>query len=258
MMRGALVALTLLLAWACADQGPGGTARPAPSPLASPPATSTPEPDYASGRLGARPSATGQPGASEGLQELPAAGEGSLLFVPRSYRPNRPAPFALTLHGCCGEARSGLNLWYREAARHGIILLAPDGGGAWGFGDTAERIDTGLSAVFDRYAIDRRHVAIVGFSAGASYALALGLTNGDLFTHVVPHSPGGGVPSDPVGDPAIFLIHGIDDQTIPVEVSREIAPELGRAGYRLRYEEYAAGHRPQPELMAAAVDWFLR
>ncbi|HEX2026293.1 MAG TPA: hypothetical protein VHH92_07850, partial [Actinomycetota bacterium] len=121
----AILAFGLLLAPACADARPEGTARPAPSPLASPPATSTPDPDYASGRLGARPKATGQPGAPEGLQAFPAAGEGSLLFVPRSYRPNRPAPFALALHGCCGEARSGLNLWYREAAEHGIILLAP-------------------------------------------------------------------------------------------------------------------------------------
>jgi phospholipase/carboxylesterase len=254
MAARAFLAALVVLGSACADDRKPGGVRPPPSPAT----TSTPEPDYASGRLGARPKPSGRPATPEGLHQLPAAGDGSLLFVPRSYRPSRPAPFALTLHGCCGEARSGLNLWYREATEHGIILLAPDGGGAWGFGDTAERIDAGLSAVFNRYAIDRRRVAIVGFSAGASYALALGLTNGDLFTHVVPHSPGGGVPSDPVGKPEIFLIHGIDDQTIPVEVSRQIVPELERAGYRIRYEEYPAGHRPQPDLMARAVDWFLQ
>jgi phospholipase/carboxylesterase len=215
-------------------------------------------PAHDEGRLGARPSARVDASASKGLMPLPVAGEGSLLFVPRSYRPSRPAPFALTLHGCCGEARSGLNLWYREAAQHGIILLAPDGGGAWRFGDTAARIDAGLSSVFERYAIDRRRVAAVGFSAGASFALSLGLTNGDLFTHVVPHSPGGGIPDQPVGSPQIFLIHGTDDQTIPVEVSRDLAPQLERDGYRIRYEEYPAGHRPQPDLMAEAVDWFLR
>jgi phospholipase/carboxylesterase len=251
--------LAVIVSAGCAGAGDGrSSSRPTASPLTSPPASLTAEADHDEGRLGARPSPNGVPGAPEGLREFPAAGEGSLLFVPRSYRPSRPAPFALTLHGCCGEARSGLNLWYREAVEHGIILLAPDGGGVWGFGDTAARVDAGLTAVFDRYAVDRRHVAIVGFSAGASYAVSLGLTNGDLFTHVVPHSPGGGFPPDPVGDPGIFLVHGTDDQTIPVEVSRELAPELERAGYRIRYVEYPAGHRPQPDIMAEAVDWFMR
>jgi phospholipase/carboxylesterase len=253
LLRAAVVVVFLSGSGCVGGEGPSAS-----RPPASPPASPAPEPDHAEGHLAARPAATGTPDAPEGLHELAVAGEGSLLFVPHSYRPSRPTPFALTLHGCCGEARSGLNLWYREAAEHGIILLAPDGGGAWGFGDTVARIDSGLSAVFERYAVDRRRVAVVGFSAGASFALSLGLTNGDLFTHVVPHSPGGGLPDEPVGHPQIFLIHGTDDETIPVEVSRQLAPQLERDGYRIRYEEYPAGHRPQPDLMAEAVDWFLR
>lgn len=39
-------------------------------------------------------------------------------------------------------------------------------------------------------AIDPAHVAIGGFSDGASCALSLGLVNGDLFTHVMAFSPG--------------------------------------------------------------------
>jgi phospholipase/carboxylesterase len=246
-----LVAAAVLVP-AC--RGAEVTGSPTASPLPSPSATVA----YEEGRLGARPDHSVADPAPTGLQEFPAAGEGSLLFVPPSYRPGRPAPFALTLHGCCGEARSGLNLWFQEAQDAGVILLAPDGGGAWGFGDTAERIDRGLQAVFSRYAVDPDKVAVVGFSAGASFALSLGLANGDLFTHVVSHSPEGYIGGEATGQPEVFVIHGVDDQTIPVEVSRDLVPELKRAGYRVRYEEYPAGHRPQPDLMSEAVAWFLR
>jgi phospholipase/carboxylesterase len=247
-----LAAVGAVLLPVCRRAEVGG--EPTASPLPSPSATVA----YEEGRLAARPDPTvAEPGPT-GLREFPAAGPGSLLFVPPSYRPGRPAPFALTLHGCCGEARSGLNLWFQQARDAGVILLAPDGGGAWGFGDTAERIDRGLQEVFVRYAVDPDHVAVVGFSAGASFALSLGLINGDLFTHVVSHSPGGYIAGEATGEPEVFVIHGVDDQTIPIEVSRDLVPELKREGYRVRYEEYPAGHRPQPGLMAEAVAWFLR
>ena len=51
-------------------------------------------------------------------------------------------------------------------------------------------IDRALTRTFRRYAIDPTRVAIEGFSDGASESLSLGLTNGDLFTHVIAFSPG--------------------------------------------------------------------
>ena len=181
--------------------------------------------------------------APTGLQHVAWTGKGSLLYVPRTYRPTDPMPFALTLHGCCSEARGGLNLWYRYAKRRGIILLAPDGGGSWG---SPELIDRGLREVFERYAVDPEHVAVVGFSAGASYSLTLGLANGHVFTHVVSHSPGGYSSAGAVGRPRVFLAHGTFDRTLPVRISRRLAPQLRRRGYHVRYVEFPAGHRPQP------------
>jgi phospholipase/carboxylesterase len=192
--------------------------------------------------------------APTGLLQWPAAGEGSLLYVPGSYRPRRPMPFALTLHGCCSEARGGLNLWFRYARRRGIILMAPDGGGSWG--DPGE-IDAGLQEAFKRYAVHPDHVAVVGFSAGASYALSLGLGNGDLFTHVVAHSPGGYSESGTRGQPEVFVAHGTDDRTLPVQISRQLVPDLRHQGYDVRYLEFPAGHRPQPDVMRKTVRWFL-
>jgi poly(3-hydroxybutyrate) depolymerase len=38
--------------------------------------------------------------------------------------------------------------------------------------------------------VDPQRICVSGFSDGASYALSLGLANGDLFTHVAAFSPG--------------------------------------------------------------------
>lgn len=59
-----------------------------------------------------------------------------------------------------------------------------------GFGKDVALIDAGLLQIFQQYDIDRQRVAVGGFSDGASYALSLGLTNGQLFSHIIAFSPG--------------------------------------------------------------------
>ncbi len=59
-----------------------------------------------------------------------------------------------------------------------------------GFGPDVRFIDKALSKVFGSYRIDPSHLAVAGFSDGASYALSLGLPNGDLFSHIIAFSPG--------------------------------------------------------------------
>jgi predicted esterase len=78
----------------------------------------------------------------------------------------------------------------------GLVLLAPESRGTtWdvlrgGYGPDVAFIDRALEQTFGRYAVDPRRLAVGGFSDGASYALSLGITNGDLFGHVLAFSPG--------------------------------------------------------------------
>ena len=51
-------------------------------------------------------------------------------------------------------------------------------------------INRALEEASARCAIDRNRLAIGGFSDGASYALSLGLANGDVFSFVIAFSPG--------------------------------------------------------------------
>ena len=119
-------------------------------------------------------------------------------------------------------------------------------------------LDRALEQLFARHAVDAEHLAIGGFSDGASYALSLGLINGGLFTHVLAFSPGFMAPTRMADSPRFFVSHGVADDVLPIErTSRRLVPELRRAGYDLEYREFAGGHVLPPEIARAGGDWFL-
>jgi predicted esterase len=175
-----------------------------------------------------------------------------------------PAPFALLMHGAGGDARGGIDPLLRFADAAGLLLLAPDSRDVtWdvimrSFGPDIEVMDRALGHVFARYNIDADRLAIGGFSDGASYALSVGLTNGDLFTHVIAFSPGFASPGEVVGQPRIFITHGVGDQVLPIDrTSRRLQPRLRGAGYQVVYEEFPGGHAVPVDRAQRALDWLL-
>jgi predicted esterase len=212
-------------------------------------------------RLVARP----MPPSEVGLQSLSRdTGKPAILYVPACYVASRPAPFALMLHGGGGNPGSIIRHALEFAERKGIIVLAPASlGRTWdmflsGFGPDVERIDRLLQEVFSRYLIDPARLAIAGFSDGASYALSVGLANGDLFTHILAYSPGRYIErGNQTGTPRIFLSHGVGDETLPVgNCSRRVVSRLKEAGYTVVYEEFDGPHTLPPEIANQALDWF--
>jgi phospholipase/carboxylesterase len=214
------------------------------------------------GRLLARPGAPEGRGPV-GLQRLELGTEReALVYVPPGYRPDRPAPMVLLLHGAGGNAEHGTGLLRNLADEFGVILLAPASRQAtWdaivgGFGPDVEAIDRALGHVFGRYPVDPERLAVGGFSDGASYALSLGLTNGDLFTHVLAFSPGFMTPGTRRGRPRLFLSHGTHDDVLPIErCSRRLVPPLRRAGHDVTYREFAGPHTVPPAIARQAVEW---
>lgn len=168
------------------------------------------------------------------------------------------------LHGAGAPATQGLSLLQPYADAHNIILIAPAARAySWdiiasdAFGPDAIYLDQALALAFDTYAIDHQQLAIGGFSDGASYALCLGLTNGDLFTHVIAFSPGFAYTLQTRGKPAVFISHGVDDPVLPIApCSRRIASQLRRQGVALKYTEFAGGHEIPAAISASAVAWF--
>lgn len=186
-----------------------------------------------------------------------------LLYVPASYRADQPAPLVLMLHGAGGDAEGALNILQRLADPVRMIVLAVDSrSSTWDvivsrYGPDIAFIDRALAQTFNRYAIDPNRIAIAGFSDGASYALSVGITNGDLFTHVIAFSPGFMAPADQIGFPQLFISHGKRDNVIPIErCSRRIVPQLQQAGYQVQYQEFDGPHTVPAIITRNALNWF--
>ncbi len=217
------------------------------------------------GRFLARPKVpTGQ--AKLGLQPL---GLGSkrdgFVYVPTTYQASRPAPLVLMLHGAGRSAEQGLAPFQHLADEFGLILLAIDSREqTWDvisgrYGSDIAFIDQALEQTFNCYVIDLAHIAIEGFSDGASYALGVGITNGDLFTHVIAFSPGFIAPGEPKGLPHLFISHGTEDNILPINLcSRKIVPQLQHAGYDVQYREFNGAHKVPEAIAREALDWFTR
>ena len=188
----------------------------------------------------------------------------ALLYVPAGYRPDHPLPFVLSLHGAGGSHTSGLYPLHDLADEAGLILLSPASRGrTWDmilgrFGPDIAFTDRALGAAFDQCAIDPARMAIAGFSDGASYALSVGIANGDLFPRVMAFSPGFIAPAGQLGEPGVYISHGTHDAVLPIDrTSRRIVPDLTDAGYEVTYREFDGGHTVPHEVAREGVSWFL-
>jgi predicted esterase len=188
-------------------------------------------------------------------QEVPlAGGRPALLHAP----PGARRGLLVFLHGAGGTASGALDLVRRWSDAHGIAVLAPQAVAAtWdllvrGFGPDVLRLDDALRAA----GAEAGPLAVGGFSDGASYALSLGLTNGDLFGDVLAFSPGFLAPAELRGRPRIHVCHGVADRVLPIDrCSRRLVPALRDAGYRLTYREFDGGHVVPGALADEALTW---
>ena len=217
----------------------------------------TPTTDQLRGVLQTRPRGKRRARGVERLHNLGLDSDrDGVLLAPDNTGPEG-APLLLALHGAGGGAGQMLDLLTPAAQAHGVALLACDSrASTWdvirgGYGPDVLFIDNALAAIDDIAFIDPRRIAIGGFSDGASYALSLGLSNGDLFSRILAFSPGFAAPGAQKGLPGIFISHGVHDEVLPIDrCSRKLAPMLEGAGYVVDYFEFDGGHSvPQ-----AAID----
>jgi len=165
-------------------------------------------------------------------------------------------------HGAGGTAEQSLRALDEVCSARGVLALAPTSVAAtWdliagGLGRDVAVLDAALREVFARTAVSR--VAAGGFSDGASYALSLGLANGELFETVLAFSPGFLAPPSVRGRPRVWISHGTRDRVLPVErCGRRVSGHLRAAGYDVGYDEFDGGHVVTPDLVSAALDSWL-
>lgn len=188
-----------------------------------------------------------------------------VLYVPATYDANRAAPLIVALHGAGGNPSNMIRMLTPYADRTGTIVYAPQSAGStWDLiqqhrlGPDVERIEHALNTIYKGYAIDEKRVAVSGFSDGASYALTLGVANGDLFTHVIAFSPGFLQAPAQEGKPRFYVSHGTNDRVLPIDhCSRALVPRLKAVGYDVTYREFDGPHTVPEEIATEAIDWFI-
>lgn len=196
--------------------------------------------------------------AVTGLQRLP---EGlGLFYVPRSYHPNEPLPLLILLHGGTRDPSDWFGSYSRRAESGRFIIVAPKSnaktwGAAGDFGMDVAIINRALTLTFNRYAIARDRIAVGGVSDGASYALSLGLVNGDRIRGVIAFSPGYIVGRLGRGQPSFFISHGTRDPVLPISQTRLFINFLRHAGYKVEYHEFNGIHEVPSAMSDAAMTW---
>jgi len=220
------------------------------------------------GRLAVRPqenvktSATGQ--IMLGLDQERDA----VLQLPQSAGQS-PLPLFVMLHGATQTAEDMLGYLGSTYEDAGVAVLAPNsrdttwdaiGNAAFGggFGVDVEFLQRALKRVFETTAIDPARIAIGGFSDGATYALSLGLINGDLFHSVVAFSPGFVINGAAVGEPRIFISHGTHDHILPIDsCGRRIAIALTARGYDVTFREFDGDHEVPESVVREGLGWIV-
>jgi len=197
--------------------------------------------------------------------------EGTLghLLLPESIDPTRAYPLVTVLHGAGRQDELLVRAYQHEPARRDALFFIPRSTyPTWDLLVGEDRPDLDFlehayGEIYRRVRVDDRRQALIGYSDGASYALAVGLSNPRLFSAVMGWAAGFVVfesaaisPSDP--RPRILLEHGTHDPVFPFEqVALRNCAILRRLGYEVELRVDEGGvHWPSRAFQAAALDWF--
>ncbi len=214
--------------------------------------------------LSARPG--GPPGpvpAGPGTHPLGVEARGdSALCVPSSAGTGQPLPLLVALHGAGGLPYGSTPVLQAVADRYALAVLVPQSReSTWdgihhGYGPDVDVVDRSLHRALELVRVDPARIGVAGFSDGASYALGLGLANGDLFSHVIAFSPGFVPFAARVGQPRVFVAHGVADRVLPIDrTARRVVPALQRNGYDVTSVEFDGGHTVPLDIALRAAQW---
>lgn len=227
-----------------------------------------------SAALSARPPAAPPANAEKRSGVLQLAG-GAYAYLPK---PNKgtPLPLLVIFHGAGSGADKMLEAYRDEADRHGIALLLPSSTkGTWDmvedlkgkigaemtvtprYGKDLEKLDQALADAFTKVAVDPARVGVMGFSDGATYAVAVGTNNPQLFKSVIALSPGPAFPARALdANQRIFISHAENDKVLPFSSTRGLVARLRVKKLPVTFEEHDKGHATPPEVNDKAFAFF--
>lgn len=131
------------------------------------------------------------------------------------------------------------------------------GGKAWyaleksdyaGLAESRQKLKDWLLSLEKEIGIPLSQTVLAGFSQGGAMTLDVGLSlplAGICSLSGYLHSlPQGGEHSPPV-----LIVHGKQDQVVPLKLAQQARDELGKLGIEVDYHEFNMGHEIQPEVL---------
>lgn len=207
---------------------------------------------------------------ADGIAKIGNGVTHAFLLTPPAIDPERRYPLITVLHGA-GRQDELLCRGYRNeaAARDALILIPRSTDTTWDLltgsdGPDLDFLSHLYDGIYQRLPIDPARQALIGYSDGASYALAIGLSNPRTFAAVMGWAAGFVAidtnvmgPDDP--KPRVLLEHGTHDTVFPYEqVCVPNVELLRRLGYAVDLRTDEGGvHWPSPAFQTTALDWFL-
>jgi predicted esterase len=190
-------------------------------------------------------------------------------------------PLLVLLHGAGRRRLLMVQHFESEADKRGIVLLAPTSGGAtwdavsiaeeppspdsplassrshrFGTSRDANRVEAAISALSKIIPVDRTQTVLAGFSDGATFALAMGMSRDHPFSSVIAWSPGIAIRTvGPVHGRRVFVSHGRQDPILNFEVTcGEIVPLLQSEGAHVTFLPFDGGHEAPDGIKDAFLD----
>jgi phospholipase/carboxylesterase len=199
------------------------------------------------------------------IAEFVPLADAGWLYTPPTRRADSPAPLVVLLHGAGGSPRAVISLLQPVADDAGVIVAAPRSAqrtwlpialSTW---PDASAVKLVTRLCCERFAIDPAHMALGGFSDGATFALTFGLSTRHRFSHVIAFSPGYLYAPIEASAPRFFVSHGSRDEVLPADrCGRNIARRLQAARYDVTYREFDGGHEVPADIGRAALQWFVK
>ncbi len=187
------------------------------------------------------------------------------LSIPATYDPSKSVGLVVCLHGAGFTGDAYLERWQGRLGE-GYLLACPTyPSGAWFTRRAEELVLATIRDLRTRFHVDPDRIFLTGMSNGGIGTWLIGMHHAPLFAGIAPMASG----LDDVLMPFLanlrntptYMIHGVKDQVMPVELSRSISRELEVLGYSHVYREHerehpmAGGHYFPKEELPDLVVW---
>jgi predicted peptidase len=163
------------------------------------------------------------------------------ISIPGNYSPGTPVPLILALHfGVQGGDAAGAGgdvvqiLIGPALFELGAIIVAPDSvRGDWRSPENEKAVNALLDMVMAHYSIDKKKIAVTGYSMGGAGAWHFAEKFPERFSAAIPVA--GRPPSSASGwRLPVLAIHSHDDQVVPFAPTEARIAELQKAGVNAR------------------------